>query len=244
MRIAAFQAPLLRAGSFEALALIAERVRQCESDGVALLCCPEAILGGLADDAPNPHAFALDVASGQLEQQLASLASDSVTTVVGFTERDGVSLFNAAAIFHCGRVVGVYRKHHPAIRTSIYAAGTTAPVFAIAGLTFGVLLCNDSNYREPADSLVARGATLLLVPSNNGLPASKANVVDASRNADIALATKHAVWVVRADVVGANGVLVSFGSSAIVAPGGHVVACAAEPTSGFLVADVVEQKSA
>ena len=50
MRVAAYQAPLLPAGSMEALALIRKRVEWCEAEGVSILCCPEAILGGLADD--------------------------------------------------------------------------------------------------------------------------------------------------------------------------------------------------
>jgi 5-aminopentanamidase len=49
MKVAAYQAPLLSAGSMEALELIGDRVRWCETEGVDILCCPEAVLGGLAD---------------------------------------------------------------------------------------------------------------------------------------------------------------------------------------------------
>jgi hypothetical protein len=53
VRVAAYQAPFLPSGSIEmfreALSLIRERVEWCESVGVEILCCPEAILGGLAD---------------------------------------------------------------------------------------------------------------------------------------------------------------------------------------------------
>jgi hypothetical protein len=49
MKVAAYQAPLLATGSLEAIDLIEERVAWCESEGVSILCCPEAILGGLAD---------------------------------------------------------------------------------------------------------------------------------------------------------------------------------------------------
>ena len=44
MKVAAYQAPLLAAGSFQAIALMQERVVWCESEGVSILCCPEAIL--------------------------------------------------------------------------------------------------------------------------------------------------------------------------------------------------------
>ena len=49
VKVAAYQAPLLAAGSMGALDLIRARVRACEAEEVEILCCPEAILGGLAD---------------------------------------------------------------------------------------------------------------------------------------------------------------------------------------------------
>ena len=54
MNVAAYQAPLLRSGSLEAVDLIRTRVEWCESLGLVILCCPEAILGGLADYARTP----------------------------------------------------------------------------------------------------------------------------------------------------------------------------------------------
>ena len=42
-----------------ALALIHARVRECETEGVSILCCPEAVLGGLADYSENPAPFTI-----------------------------------------------------------------------------------------------------------------------------------------------------------------------------------------
>lgn len=78
---------------------------------------------------------------GGLEALLRPLASDAVTTIVGFTERSAAGrLYNSAAIFHRGAVVGVYRKRHPAIRRSVYRPGADGPVFTVRGLTFGILV--------------------------------------------------------------------------------------------------------
>src|SRR5215203_5829123 len=111
MKVAAYQAPLLAGGSMEALDLIRNQIDECESAGVEILCCPEAILGGLADYTSDPFACAIDVERGQLNDVLSPLASDSVTTIVGFTEIDRTGrLFNAAAVFHKCLVVGIYRK--------------------------------------------------------------------------------------------------------------------------------------
>src|SRR5689334_23212284 len=99
MKIAAYQAPLLPCGSMAAIELIREQVRFCESESVSILCCPEAILGGLADYASRPIDFAIDVERGQLAAVLAPLASSVVTSIVGFTEVAGGKLYNAAAVF-------------------------------------------------------------------------------------------------------------------------------------------------
>lgn len=67
------------------------------------------------------------------------------------------------------------------------------PVFTVGGLTFGILICNDWNFPELARSMTSRGAAALFVPSNNGLPPEKADVVVETRNVDIARATENRV---------------------------------------------------
>jgi 5-aminopentanamidase len=201
MKVAAYQAPLLPGGSMAALARIADRVKWCEREGVAILCCPEAVLGGLADDGQCFADLAID--GGGLQALLAPLASKSVTTIVGFTETAGAGkLYNAAAVFHDGRVLGIYRKRHPAIRTSVYSAGDQSPVFTVGALSFGIMICNDSNYPALATDMAARGASVIFVPSNNSLPPERADVVALTRAVDIARARDNAVMIVRADVAG------------------------------------------
>lgn len=173
MKVAAYQAPLVRSGSMEAIGWIRRQVARCEREGVRVLCCPEAILGGLADYAARPDEWALDVESGQLAGVLAPLASRTVTSIVGFTERACSRLYNAAAVYRDGAVVGVYRKLHPAIRRSVYQAGEAMPVFTAGGLTFGIAICNDSNFDGPARAMAAQGASALFVPTNNALPANR-----------------------------------------------------------------------
>ena len=147
-------------------------------------------------------------------------------------------LYNSAAVFQRGEVLGVYRKWHPAIRRSIYDPGDRAPIFTVDGITFGVMICNDSNFSEPARQLATHGARILFVPSHNGLPPHKADVVDESRAADVKHATEHGVWVVRADVAGRCGELISQGSSAIVDPHGVVRQAAQRHTAQLVIAEV------
>ena len=241
MRVAAYQAPLLAAGSMDAIGLIRTRVEWCEALGVSILCCPEAILGGLADYSAHPTRFAIDAGAGRLDSALASLASDTVTTIVGFTElADGDRLYNSAAVFQRGSVVGLYRKLYPAINRSVYEAGCKVPVFQVGGLTFGIVICNDSNSLDLARLMAADGATALFVPTNNGLPPARAcaELITEARNVDIATAVENGMWVIRADVAGRTSELVSYGSSGIVAANGVVMQSARQLSDDLIVAEI------
>jgi 5-aminopentanamidase len=241
VKVAAYQAPLLAAGSMDALGLIRRQIDRCESMGIEILCCPEAILGGLADYATDPSTFAIDVDAGQLNDVLAPLASHKVTLILGFTETDRAGrLYNSAAVLHRGSVIGRYRKLHPAINRSVYSAGAEMPVFTVSGLTFGIMICRDSNFPEPANVMASRGATALFVPTNNGLPLTKASpdVVVQARRADVARATEARVAVIRADVTGQNHGFLSYGSSGIVDSYGVLLATGTQLSPDLVVADI------
>jgi predicted amidohydrolase len=236
LRVAAYQAPLLPGGSMAALDLIGDRVRWCEAEDVDLLLCPEGVLGGLADDVERPAEIA--IRAQDLAATLRPLASARVTTVVGFTEAADDRLYNAAAVCREGEVVGLYRKRHPARRVSVYSAGTESPVFTIGDARFGLMICNDTNFPDLADELVARGARLLLVPSNNGLRSEIADVVGLTRAVDVETARRCGVPVVRADVAGRTDGRVALGASAIIDARGEVVRAGTRLAEDLLVADL------
>ncbi len=141
----------------------------------------------------------------------------------GFTETVGAGkLYNAAAVFQGGRVVGIYRKHHPEIRRSVYSAGNQSSVFTAGPLSFGIMIC-DSNYPELATDMVARGASA---------------ISRISRAVDIARARDNEVMIVRADVAGRTANRVSFGSSAIVDARGTVLRVGEALREDVLVVEV------
>jgi predicted amidohydrolase len=132
------------------------------------LCCPEAILGGLAHEAngQTPHDVAVSVT--ELRRLLAPLTSSPVATVFGFTEHaDDGQLYNSAAFLADGAVQVIYRKVFPGYRTVI-RAGTELPVIAFRGTGIGIMICNDLWYVELARILASKGAAIILVPTNSG----------------------------------------------------------------------------
>jgi predicted amidohydrolase len=143
-------------------------------------------------------------------------------------------------LYHGGRVEGVYRKIHPAMRHSVYAPGWGTPIFHAGQLIFGIVICNDPNYPDLAGRMAASGAAALFIPTNNGLPNGRASLQlnAAARTAEIARAIENRVWVIRADVAGRNGTLTSLGCSEIVNPQGDVVQEGRLENSDLLVADI------
>lgn len=71
--------------------------------------------------------------------------------------------------------------------------------------------------------MAARGASVPFVPTNNALPAERANpdIVQQARASNQATARENHLWVIPADVPGTNRELLSYGSSAITGPKGR-----------------------
>ena len=189
LRVAAWQMPIGATAAGEVLPALREQIRRCERADVSVLCCPEAAVGGLADDAPEPARIA--IAADHVDATFAAIASGRVTTIVGFTElHDDGRLYNAAAVVRRGAATGIYRKVHPAINRSVYAPGRELPVFGAGNLTFGVVICYDSTFAEPARVMAGKGAAMLFVPTNNSLPAARQadRLVEEARACDVARA--------------------------------------------------------
>jgi predicted amidohydrolase len=210
-----------------------------------LLCCPEAVLGGLAHESAgqSPSAVALGVENGELAEVLAPLLDTPMTVVVGFTERAPTGdIFNSAAVVAGGRIAAVYRKVFPGYRTA-YRAGTELPVHRCGPTPFGVIICNDLWYVEPARLLSSTGAAVILVPTNSGHQRAPADSFRArGENLPIARAVENTTTVVVADIAGRQGDRFAHGFTAIVDPDGVVLARAAPMVEALLVADVEPQR--
>src|SRR5262245_8372188 len=129
---------------------------------------------------------------------------------------------------------------HSAINRSVYRAGAEAPVFTAGNVTFGVLICRDSLFPEQARLMLSRGAQVLLVPTNNGMPAAKGGTEIAveGQTCDMRRASESGSPVVRADVAGIDGSLVSYGSSGIVNRDGRMLGAARALVADLVVADI------
>jgi len=165
--------------------LVAAAARQAHAQGATVVLAPELALAGYpAEDLLLRPAFMQGCA-----QALADLAAEladcsGLHVVVGhphqFGERGDVrskslavqQRFNAASVLTGGRVVGTYCKRElPNYQVfderryfvSGRDAGLPPLVFEAGGVRFGVLICEDAWFDEPAQAAQAAGAQVLCV---------------------------------------------------------------------------------
>ncbi len=165
--------------------LIAQAARQAHAQGAQLVLAPELALTGYPpEDLLLRPAFMVACAEalGDLAQDVADCPGLHV--VVGhphqFDDRRDVRTksmavqrrFNAASVLSGGRILGTYCKRElPNYQVfderRYFASGRDAGlgplVFEAGGLRFGVLICEDAWFDEPAQAAVVAGAQVLCV---------------------------------------------------------------------------------
>ena len=153
-------------GDFAGNAQRLERaVDQARAAGARLVVAPEmALCGYPADDLWLRDDFC-DEAMAHL-MKLASRCLD-VALVVGYPHREGRTRYNAAAVLRGGRIEHSYFKQKlPNYRVfdeqRYFRAGDRACVFEAEGRRFGLTICEDLWFPEPAAKAKAAGADVLL----------------------------------------------------------------------------------
>ena len=233
------------AGDFDGnLAKVVRGVEQAARDRVELLCFPECFLTGYPDtaEAAREGAFALD--SPQVMKLLDKTARLDPTFVVGFNELRGRDLYNTAAVVHKGHVLGTYSKCTAYM--PFHKQGREFPVFERGPVKFGVVICADGGYIEPARILAVKGAKVVLSPHYNyiradGLIAHFTKV----RSDHVARAVENGVHFVRANSVTIGpetGITktdgVGYGDSYILDPHGEIVARSRRHREDYFFADL------
>ncbi len=212
-------------------------MRWATKEAIDLLVFPEAFLLGHSYDPDTIRARA-DEASRFALVELCSLVADfRATLVVGALELVHSHAFNSAFVVENGRIVGRYAKAYP--NEPGVNAGVDFPTFVRSGVRYGINICNDANHADAADQVANQSADLILYPLNNMLrPDTAERWREKSLANLIARARQTNCWIASSDVTGASGDLLSYGCTAIVAPGGKVVARVPELSEGVAVYDV------
>ncbi len=211
-----------------AVQVVTEFAGQAQAAGADVVCFPECYLQGYDVSRAHVAASALSLDSKPFRAVLDQLKHLDAVLVLGFIERDRSEFFNTAAVLHRGRVLGRYRKVHLLrAEAQVFSPGATRgapPVFDVAGVPFGINICNDLQSANGAAELARAGARVLLAPCNNMLPAAVARAwKDRHTPVRAQRARESGLWVVTSDVFGRRDGGVSFGPTAVINPQGVVV---------------------
>jgi NAD+ synthase (glutamine-hydrolysing) len=238
-------------------ALVAAAARQAHAAGARVVLAPELALTGYP-----PEDLLLRPAFMQAcAEQLAALAEElagleGLHLVVGhphqFGERGDVrsksmavqQRFNAASVLSGGRITGTYCKRElPNYQVfderRYFASGRDAGqgplVFEADGVRFGVLICEDAWFDEPAQAAVAAGAEVLCVINASPFHLDKAGEREARMAARARAVGRPLLY---AHMVGGQDEVVFDGASFAVDAGGELRARAVSFDSALAVIEL------
>lgn len=233
-------------GDFEHnLGRFEEGLKKADEAGAALVSFPECFLTGYPDteELARKGAFAVD--SPPIRRVLEITARYAAAAIVGFNESRGADLYNTALVAHHGQLLGQYSKC--AAYQRFHRQGREFPVFEIAGLKFGVLICADGGYIEPARILALKGARAIIAPHFNYISATGLIRHFMKVRADhAARAVENSVYFVRANNVvldpAKSGIIksegVGYGDSYVMDPSGEIIVQSRRHAEDFITAEM------
>ncbi|MGI9143002.1 MAG: NAD+ synthase [Fluviibacter sp.] len=225
MRVAVAQMNVVLGDLVGNVRRIVEQANRAVTEGADVLLTPELSLCGYPpeDLLLRPDFYrSVDLALVALARETTDL---DIAIVVGHPEQAGAHYYNAASVLYQGKRIGTYRKQHlPQYEVfdelRYFTPGSEPFVFDHAGVRFGLAICEDIWFAEPAQAAKAAGAEVLLVL--NASPYHLDKTVDrqsilAQRVAETGLS------IIYCNLVGGQDELVFDGASCIVAASGQTI---------------------
>jgi 5-aminopentanamidase len=232
-------------GEFEHnLERMKEGLARAEAERAEIVSFPECFLTGYPDTEEVARRGAFSIDSPQVMKVLDLTSRFDPTLIVGFNELRGKDLYNTVLVAHRGHMSGVYSKC--AAYQRFHKQGRTFPVFERKGVKFGVIICADGGYIEPARILALKGARIIFAPHFNVIPGEGAIAHFMKVRSDhTARAIENGVFFVRGNNVmldpaksGLSYKGVGYGDSYILDPGGEILVRSKRHAEDFIVADV------
>jgi predicted amidohydrolase len=224
---------------------VAEGLARAERERVDIVSFPECFLTGYPDRAEPARSGAFAIDSPQIAQVLDVTSRFDPTLIVGFNEVRGADLYNTALIAQRGHLLGTYSKCTAYQR--FHKQGRAFPVFERDEVRFGVIICSDGGYIEPARILALKGARIIFAPHFNVIEETGLLRHFMKVRADhTARAIENSVYFVRGNNVmidaSKSGMArpggVGYGDSYVVDPGGEILVRSRRHVEDFIMTDI------
>ena len=214
------------------------RAKQADAD---LIVFPEMIDTGYS--MPVIQANAASWTDGFVPELQEIARKLSIAIVSGLSERDGASIYNSQIfVDQQGNIISKYRKTHlfavaPIEEHKCFSPGDAFTSFAFAGLRFGFSICYDLRFPEMYRKLVIeQNANALIVSSAWPFPR-----VEHFRTLAMARAIENQSYVIAANRVGTDDGVSFCGTSAIIDPGGIIIASASPDREELIQAELSQE---
>lgn len=219
-------------------------LQRADRDRVDIVSFPECFLTGYPDQGEIARRDAFTIDSPQIMELLGKTSQFEAAFIVGFNEIRGDDLYNTAVVVHKGHLLGKYSKCSAYMK--FHKQGREFPVFEHKGLKFGVIICSDGGYIEPARLLALQGAKVIFAPHFNYI--GKEGLIShfmKVRADHTARAVENSVYFVRGNNVSigkeeciTNSDGVGYGDSYIMDPHGEIVVRSRRHHEDMIFADI------
>lgn len=151
--------------------LIANARRARDELGAELVVFPELALSGYPPEDLLLHKGLRRKVGEAAKRVLREITG--ITVCFGMPEYDGDSIYNSAVVTRDGEIVTTHRKwmlpnYAVFDEKRYFQPGVEPTVFEVAGVRFGLIVCEDAWYPEPVAAAAVAGAEVILVI--NGSP--------------------------------------------------------------------------
>jgi len=173
--------------------------------------------------------------------KMISAKTTGIAAVVGFVDRDGNGLYNAAAVISEGRIRDIYHKillpnYGVFDEVRYFRPGDRFPVYSMNGIKVGLNICEDIWHRHgPALTQSRAGAELIIninaSPYEMGKPALREKILEERSR-------ENSVMIAYLNAVGGQDELVFDGFSMVYDHEGKLLARAAQFEESLMVLDI------
>ncbi|HEV2524613.1 MAG TPA: carbon-nitrogen hydrolase family protein [Gammaproteobacteria bacterium] len=202
LKVAAFQGHAIEKNPSKALDKTLQAMEEANNTAVDILCMPESYLHGYLKMKTEAAQYSMDLQSSGFSDLCSQFKEFQTTLLLGLNERYGDHFYNTTVVIENGTCLGFYRKAYTYAPFDYFSLGTDFPVFEKRGIPYGIVICYDINFLEPARILALKGAKILFCPMWNCISKdAKMLAWMHTKNHFIARATDNHCWIVASDII-------------------------------------------
>lgn len=241
LRVASYQGLISEGNIDKNLATAHQVMTHSHNNCIDVVCMPECFLHGYFSSHEEAMRHSISLKSSAFDNLCAQFKHYSPTLIIGLNEKDGEHIYNTAVVIENGECIGKYRKTCTYKPYDYYTLGDDFPIFSKKGVNYGIIICYDSVFREPAFITASRGAQVIFCPMfNRASKHSGAINFLHSQSHFIARAYDNNCWFISSDIIFGDkrDIEVCQGYASIVDNTGKVVAQALPFSEALLTYDI------